>query len=101
MSQDTRYDTATKTLWVSCHLDADSLVDTSELNTWTKALSAGQTADGKPLSTVNYVFSDAESAEYNQQPLSFSRIGTYTGTLQAPVALGDEPSFTDKSDFGI
>ena len=101
MSNNFRYDAQTKTLWVFSTTDADTLVTQNDLQKWVKALKAQETPDGKPLSAVNYVFGNRESAEYNQQPLSFSRIGTYVGTLDAPVTLGNSPSFGTKEDMGI
>ena len=101
MGRKQRYDSATKSVWVLCDTDGDTLVPNDELRTWVAALKSGETSDGKDLSAVNYVFSDRESAEYNQQPLGFSNIGTYVGSLDNPVSLGDAPSFDTKEDFGV
>jgi len=98
--KDYTYDEKTKTVWVASDLDADSLLPSSETRHWSQVLSAGKLEDGREVSAVNYVFSDAESADYNSAALSFLKLGAYTGSLKSPKPLGG-PDFETKEDFGI
>lgn len=99
MSQ--RYDSANRTLWVSCSLDADSLLPADEVSHLNAIRSAGMTPDGHSVVAVNVVFSDAGCAEYNESALSFSQIGTFVGSLDAPQPLGAATDFGVKEDFGV
>lgn len=105
MTQTQRYDDQTQTLWLHrAYDDPDTLVPDEEASRWSKAVRDGKGPDGKPLRAVNYVFAHDDTAEYNHHALAFARLGTYTGTLDAPKAWGDDddaPSFETKEDFGI
>ncbi|MFP4597360.1 MAG: hypothetical protein ACOC9J_05215 [Persicimonas sp.] len=101
----TRYDEDTATMWVYRTFGKPkTLVPQDELQSWTKRLKEGKTADGDDLEQVNYVFGDEQTAEYNHQPLSFSNLGVYVGDLDSPEKYQSsegEPSFETKKDFGI
>lgn len=103
MTSDERYDAATKTLWVfRAYDDPFSLMDEQEVRTLSHAVRDGQW-EGKPLSRVGVVFGHEDTAEYNHHALAFARLGTYIGTLDAPVAYDtdDEATFEAREDFGI
>jgi hypothetical protein len=101
----TRYDGKEKTLWVYRKFDEPkTLVPSDELQKLTKQLQSGKTADGEPLKHINVVFSDEQSAEYNHQPLTFSKLGVFVGDLDDSTryrAEDGDPSFDTRSDFGI
>ncbi len=101
----TRYDKKHKTMWVYREFDKPkTLVPNAELQQWVDQRKAGQTDDGDPLETVNYVFSSEQSAEYNHQPMSFTKIGVYVGDLDDHDKYQSddgEPSFDTREDFGI
>lgn len=100
-----RYDDKTKTAWIYYDFkDPETLVPNDELRKWIKALKDGETEDGRDLETVNYVFDDAASAEYNFQALSYGNIGTFVGTIDDCERYESEegaPDFDTKEDFGI
>ena len=97
-----KYEKATKTLWIESKADGDTLVEPSQIQTYTKALQAGELPDGRALTNVNFVFADSEGAAYNHQALAFSNMGTFIGTLDAPEPLDeDSPAFDTKKDFGM
>lgn len=96
-----RYDSANQTLWVSCSLDADSLLPAAEISRLHAMRAAGKTPEGQVLTAVNVVFSDAGCAEYNESALSFSQIGTFVGSLDAPTPFGAPTDFGVKEDFGV
>lgn len=99
--KDYTYDEKTKTVWVASDLDADSLLPSAETRHWSQVLNSGELEDGRAVSAVNYVFSDAGSAEYNSAALNFLKLGTYTGSVSSPKPLGEGPGFGTKEDFGI
>jgi hypothetical protein len=98
-----RYDESTQTLWIHSNATGDDLIPNEEIQQWIDALGGGQTPDGRPLQHVNYVFADADAAEYNHQPLKFARVGTFVGDLEdnEPYDADDGVSFDTKADFGI
>ena len=97
-----RYDEQSKTLWLyRDYDDPDTLVPNDELRSWSKAARDGRMPDGRPLSSVRYVFANDQTASYNQSALSYACIETYTGSLDAPKKLDGAPSFEPKEDFGI
>jgi hypothetical protein len=101
----TRYDKNTKTMWVYRTFDKPkTLVANVELKGWIEQRKAGQTDDDEPLEQVNYVFDDPKSAEYNHQPMSFSKFGVYIGDLddhQKYQSSEGDPDFETREDFGI
>ncbi len=103
MAADSRYDSKTRTLWIFRSYDEpDTLVPNDEIKEWIEVIKAGESAGGEAIDSVNYVFDDEETAEYNHHALGFARLGTYTGSLLDPKPYGDAtPSFGTKSDFGI
>lgn len=101
----TRYDKSNKTMWVYRKFDKPkTLVPNDELKSWAERRKAGETDKGEPLEQVNYVFADAQTAEYNHQPMSFSKLGVYVGDLddheKYQSAEGD-PDFETRKDFGM
>lgn len=102
---ETRYDASKKALWVSREFDtAKTLLPSAELQGWVKQLKSGKTPAGEALSQINIVFSEEKTAEYNHQPLTFSKIGVYYGDLQNPTrykSADGDPEFDTRSDFGI
>lgn len=101
----TRYDKKHKAMWVYRKFDKPkTLVPNAELKGWVDKRNDGQTDDGQPLKAVNYVFADSQTAEYNHQPMAFSKIGVYVGDLDDHdkyQSEGGEPSFDTREDFGI
>jgi hypothetical protein len=80
---------------------AKTLVPTEELNRWASVVRSGRDDEGRPVKEVRYVFGDRETAEYNQQPLSFSGLTTFVGDGRREEQLGDGPDFSTREDFGI
>jgi hypothetical protein len=101
----TRYDENDKTMWVYRKYDKPkTLVPSGELKSLVEQKKAGETADGDPLARVNFVFADEETAEYNHQPLSFSKFGVFVGDLddnEKYESDDGEPDFETRKDFGI
>lgn len=95
------YDQNSKTVWVPCGLDADTLVPGSETRHWSDVLRTGALADGREVQHINYLFEDEGSAEYNQSALSFMKIGTWVGNTQSARPLAGGPAFTIQKDFGL
>lgn len=94
----TRYEAKNQTLWVLSSIDSDTLFD--ELQ-WVKVLKEGK-FESETVTTINIVFSESASAEYNSQPLSFSKLGVYVGTLvRAKKYVGEDISFDSRDDFGV
>jgi|SRR5690554_2571655 len=104
-NSETRYDASQKALWVYREFDdAKTLLPPAELQGWSKQLQSGKTPAGEALEHINIVFSQQKTAEYNHQPLSFSKIGVYYGDLDnaQPYQSEDgDPGFDTRSDFGI
>lgn len=103
-TEEQRYDEKTKTMWIYKDLGPDELVPNEELRDWVEQKKIGETADGRPIDAVNYVFADPKCAEYNAQPLSFASMGVYTGNLDSPEKYDSaegSPEFDTKEDFGI
>lgn len=100
-----RYDKKNQTLWIYRKFDKPmTLIPKDELQAWSKELGAGESADGKPLKSINIVFGDEQSAEYNQQPLAYAKLGVFVGDLDNPARFSgseEAPSFETRSDFGI
>lgn len=96
-----RYDAATKTLWISSDIDGDSLYPNQDLRTILGYLQAKQLPDGRSVGAINVVFKNRDAAEYNESALSFSRIGTFVGTLDSPTQLAEGTSFSTHEDFGV
>lgn len=99
-----KYDAKDKTMWLyRDYGSADTLVPDAEMDGWSAAVRKGETPDGDPLKAANYVFTDRGAAEYNHQPLAFSKLGCYVGKESAkrPYSSGDDPSFESKEDFGL
>ncbi len=81
--------------------EAKSLVPKEELDKWGKAVREGEDPEGRNIEEVRYIFSDRQTAQYNQQPLSFAGITTYVADEGGEKPLGDEPEFSTREDFGI
>lgn len=96
-----RYDATTQTLWISSDLDEDSLLPSDELETLAGYLQAKKMPDGRPVGSINVVFTNRGAAEYNESALSFSRVGTFVGTLNNPSKFSDSTEFGVKEDFGV
>lgn len=97
-----KYDKATGTLWVQSDADGDTLVESSQIQSYTKALQAGELPDGRSLASVNFVFPNSDGAVYNHQALAFSNMGTYIGSLDSPEPFDeDSPAFDTRKDFGM
>lgn len=101
----TRYDASQKTLWVYRKFDdAKTLLPGAELQGWVKQLQSGKSSDGEPISHINIVFSEQQTAAYNHQPLTYSKLGVYYGDLDSATRYHSEegdPDFDTRSDFGI
>ena len=78
-----------------------TLVPNEEIQSWTDVLSDGEDDKGRKVDHVRYVFDDADTAKYNQQPLAFAKLQTYLAGDDGEKALGDDPSFSTREDFGI
>lgn len=96
-----RYDENKETLWILSNLDADSLFPAGELKQLSAQVRDGKLADGRKLKAVNVVFSNPETAEYNESALGFSKIGVYVGTLDKPTVYGSTHEFKTREDFGV
>lgn len=103
MAADRLYDDKSRTLWIfRAYKEPETLVPNGEIKEWIEALKKGETKGGEAIESINYVFADEETAEYNHHALGFARIGTYTGSLTDPEPYGgDPPDFETRSDFGI
>lgn len=96
------YDAAAKRIKVYRSFPkAKTLVPNEELKTWTSVLKSGQDDQGRSVKSVRYVFDDAATAKYNQQPLTFSGLETYVTDGGRETPLGDDPNFSVREDFGI
>jgi|GEM_PF-1993353 len=102
---ETRYDASQKTLWVYRKFDnSKTLLPGAELQSWVKQLQSGETPAGEPMSRINIVFAEEQTAAYNHQPLTYSKLGVYYGDLDSATRYhGEEgdPDFDTRSDFGI
>lgn len=102
MAANRRYDDKSRTLWIfRAYDEPDTLVPNDEIKEWIKVLQNGESDGGEAIESINYVFADEETAEYNHHALGFARIGTFTGSLNDPQPYGDETEFETRSDFGI
>lgn len=101
----TRYDASKNILWVHREFEEPkTLLPSGELEGWVNQLQSGETPAGEPLSRINIVFSEEATAKYNHQPLTFSKLGVYYGTLDDPTryqSQDGDPDFDTRSDFGI
>lgn len=103
--QEEEYDSTTQTIRVYRAFAAPrTLVPKEELKRWTQALKQGQTSDGDPLKDVEYVFEDEQTAQYNEQALTYAGITTFLGNRDKRKPFESEdgsPSFGTREDFGI
>lgn len=81
--------------------EAETLVPKDELKDWTKVVERGQDDQGRPVEAVRYVFSDEQTADYNQQPVAFAGLETWIETDEGEQPFGDDPDFSVREDFGI
>lgn len=94
------YDVESKTLWVAFpDADGDTLLTGDDTGPYVRALQAGQW-EGRPLTAVNFVFSDAEAARYNADSLAFLRVGVWLEGSPRRRWDGAAPDFTVR-DEGI
>jgi hypothetical protein len=96
-----RYDKEKETLWILSTLDPDSLFPADELRHLSSQVRDGKLADGRTVKEVNVVFTDADTAEYNESALGFSKIGVYVGTLEDPTVYASALEFKTRDDFGV
>ena len=101
----TRYDKKKKTMWIYREFEEPkTLVPSEELKDWVDLKQRGTSDDDEPIETVNYVFPDEKTAEYNHQPLSYSGLGNYVGDLDDNEKYDsgdDDLDFETRKDFGI
>ncbi len=80
---------------------AKTLVPKSELKRWTDVVNAGEDDQGRPVKAVRYIFSNEETARYNQQPVAFAGLETFVQSNGDAAPVGDDPEFSVREDFGI
>ena len=97
----TLYDAAAKALWIETDTNADTLLTQDFWGEWTEMLKTGSLPTGEPLESVNIVFTDTAGAEYNRSSLEFAHLGVFVGTIENPVKISEDQTFSTREDFGI